>query len=538
MTNNTDADRLKQGKLIASLTRDMPITEMVTVYLSENKNQHNRGTYCALIPSAKIEESLNRTSWDLMHGGGMPGAVMHGGRESSTIEYCRFGDTKGIEPLVIDREFHEIHKSYKEISEEFRLFHELYHDRKLDHFIKIDDDGIEQLVATIEPELVMIRLLEIRQFLAIKEMHLAIMFDCREYSSSLLEQLELHEGGGDHRRGLACWSLHYGDNDMGGHRAFSRLLGKRLIPPLPKEKSGFWGYAEEKPKKCAEFIIGVTAQGDEITSTQGGDEYLTPVHFRKTVLDKYYQNPGKYSVDDAYLQCGALWGMYIDNHHDDKVCAWIGDLWRDLSYHEQLHWRSHNIAPTGGMSKTFIRRQIDAEFTDSDRPEHVFKELYKDLQKVCGKVLGWQLLLQLSSEDQHYFQCIRIPATDEQRDFDNLVGSLSKILIDSLNEKALNGLIPAEERKNLKGSISRLEATFAARGICRGDEHIKFLRNLQDLRSSGSAHRKGSNYRKIAAEFGVNSQNLRDVFSGMLHKGVEFLEYLTSTVRSGHFGGT
>ena len=551
MTNKSDFDRLGQASMLAWLRRDMPINEMVTVYLSGDSDQHDHGIYCALIPSAAVEESLERPGWDLGHGGGMPGAVEYYDQGNKTVKYCRFGDDRGIEPLVIDRGFHGVREGYKELSEEFRLFHRLYHDQKDSQFIKIDDDGNEHLIATIEPALVKVRLKEIRQFLAIKEMHLAIQFVCQEFSSSTLKELGLTEGGGDHREELTCWALHFGDIAMENRQAFSRLQGKRLIPPLPKEKSGFWGYAEKTPKKHVDFIIGINESGDEISYTSDPDalannfganpdapHYLTPVHFRKTVLEKYYQQPQKYSVEDAYLRRRSLWGMSLDNHHDDKVCAWLGDLGRDLPYEEQLHWRSHNIVPAGGMSKTFVRRQIDAEFTNSDRPEHVFQKRYHDLAKACEEVLGWPLLLPLSIGDQHHFQCLRIPATDEQRDFDEVVLGLTKILIDSLNENALNGLIPVEGREGLKGSISRFEAALSAHGIANAEKHIKFLRGLQDLRSSGSAHRKGSNYRGIAADFGIDSQSLRSVFAGILGKALDLLEFLAAVVRSRRLGAT
>jgi hypothetical protein len=239
---------------------------------------------------------------------------------------------------------------YKEICKEFRLFHRLYHDRKQDQYLKIDDDGNESRAAIVETNRIQIRLQEIRQFLAIKEMYLSIQFDCREHSEHSLEELGLKRGGDSQRKDLVCWGHHYGDlGGIGSHRAFSRLLGKRLIAPLPKSKSGFWGFAEEPQKKHVEFIIGIDENGDEISYTSNPDalannfganphapKYLTPVHFRKQVLDKYYQQPSKYSVEDSLLRCGSLWGMYLDNHHHDKVCAWLGDLGRDLSYEEQL----------------------------------------------------------------------------------------------------------------------------------------------------------------------------------------------------------
>jgi len=552
MRIDVDRDRLSQAEILNWLRRDLKLTEMVTVYLSDSKDSHNHGIYCALVPFAQMERVLSSTSWDLSHGQGIPGAVVYHEGGEKRVVYLRYGDDDGIEPLVIDREFHGMRDDYKEICEEFRLFHRLYHDRKQDQYLKIDDDGNERRVAVVEPNRIQIRLQEIRQFLAIKEMYLSIQFDCREHSKHSLEELGLTEGGDNQREGLMCWGHHYGDfGGIGSHRAFSRLLGKRLIAPLPKSKSGFWGFAEEPQKKHIEFIIGVDENGDEITYTANPDalannfganphapNYLMSVHFRKQVLDKYYQQPSKYSVEDSLLRCGSLWSMYLDNHHDDKVCAWLGDLGRDLPYEEQLHWRAHNIPPEGGVSATYFKRQLLAQFTDSDRSEHLFKQNYHDLKKVCEECLGWQLLLPLNADDEYHFQCVRIPATDEQRDFDELVLGLTKILIDSLNEKHLNKLIPAEQQADLRGSIARLEAALIVCGVEGAADHVSFLRKLQNLRSSSAAHRKGSNYRKIANDFGIESQSLRAVFAGILRQALALLDYFIAVVRSGRISAS
>jgi hypothetical protein len=456
-----------------------------------------------------------------------------------------------MEPLVIDRHFHRVRPDYEEISEEFRHFHDLYYDRKLDQYFKIDSDGNESLIVTIEPDRIQIRLKEIRQFLAVKEMYLAIQFDCREHSSFSLSELDLETGGRDHREDLMCWGLHFGElRPPGSKGSFSRLLGKRLIAPLPKEKSGFGGFAAEELKRYVDFIIGIDENGTEIVHTSDPDtlannfganpqapHYLTAVHFRKEVLDKYYQQPGKYSIEDGMLHCAGLWALYLDNHHDDKVCAWLGDLGRDLSYEEQSHWRAHNIPPTGRMSETFVRRQILAQCASSSRPEHIFQTRYRELADACEEHMGWPLLLPLTPEDGHYLQCVRVPSTDEQREFDELILGLTKILIDSLNERQLNGLIPAAQRGDVKGSIARLNAAFSAQGVLHNENHIEFLRRLQNLRSSGSAHRKGKGYRTIVADFGVDSQNLRTAFAGILQDALHLLEYLVAVVRSGKLSG-
>ena len=496
--------------------------------------------YCALIPSSQIKDRLARTSWDFSHGHGCPGAcIHHEGKKDITI-YYRFGDNSGIEPLIIDREFYGMRPDYMEISEEFRLFHRLYYDRKEDSYIKIDDAGNEQVVAIVKPNRIEIRLKEIRQFLAIKEMHLSIQFDYREHSQHRLEVLGLEPGGGNYQKELCCWGLHYGNGDgICSFNSFSRLLGKRLISPLSKEKSGMWGFAEEEKRKYVDFIIGIDDDGEELIYTSNPDEladyfganpesphYLTPVHFRKAVLDKYYQQTSKFSVEDSYLRCGALWGMQMDNHHADKVCAWLGDLGRDLPYDEQLHWRSHNIADVGSVSETYFKRQILAQFTDSDRPEHNFVSLYSNLQHRCQEVLGWPLLLPLVKEDKHHLQAIRVPSTNEQKDFDDLILALTKILVDSLNEKELNKLIPKEEVGTITGSISRLKRVLEIRKVDGFEEQIEFLRNLQNLRSAGTAHRKGKNYLKIAKSFDIHCTSLVSVFEGILVKSNGYLHFL------------
>lgn len=547
MTKDDDKKRLAQDEMIDWLGRDIPMTDMVTVYLSDNTASRRRGIYCGLVPSDQVKSRINTTSWDLMHGSDCPSVSVCYEEDESTAIYHRFGNDDGIEPLVLGRWFHKIREGYHEISEEFRLFHNLHHDRKTDHYIKIDDDGNEHLVAVVERDRVQIRLKEIRQFIAIKETHLVLQIDCTEHSQYWLKELQLDEGGSNHRKELVCWQLNYADlGGFGSHKAFSILRGKRYIPPVSKDKSGCNGFALPEKKEYTDFIIEVDDNGDGIRHTSnpetlsnyfganpGAPNYLTAVHFRKSVLDKYYQQPSKYRITDGALRCAGLWSMRLDNHHDDKVVAWLGDLGRDLPYNEQLHWLSHNILPVGGVSETTFRRAILGQWTNSDRLEHVFTECYERLRQACAECLGWQLLRPLEQDDEHHFQCVRVPATDEQRDFDELVQGLTKILIDSLNERELNELIPNDKQDGLQGSIARLEVALSACGVIGAEDHVAFLRKLQKLRSSGSAHRKGRNYRKIAADLGVDSQNLRSVFAGMLQRSLDLLEFLASVVRSG-----
>ena len=242
---------------------------------------------------------------------------------------------------------------------------------------------------------------------------------------------------------------------------------------------------------------------------QGAPHELTPVSFRKEVLDKYYRQSSKYRVSVDTLECGSLWNIYIDNQHDDKICVWLVDL-GTLPYGEQLHWRSCNFASEDGVSESYYRQQVLTESASSDRSEHIFRHRYGELARECQEHLGWPLLLPLEEGDEYHIQNIRVPATDEQQDFDELVLGLTKILIDSLNERELKKLIPPEQSQCLKGSIARLKAALVACDFQDADEHIIFLRNLQALRSEGSGHRKGRKYRKTIASFTAKSRDSKN----------------------------
>ena len=556
MDMQRERERILQTKSIEELHRPRNVLEMVTVYKKEPHAWYDEITthdlYCALIPSSQVEQILFNVNWDLDYGSGGPCTATYLRSETKNVKYLRFENDKGIEPLLVNfliygRQNNDVHV---DIAEEFRLFHGLYYDREKGRYIKVDEEGEEHIIAVIKPHEIKIRLKEIRQFLAIKEMHLSIQFCYVECSACTLEELELVESENDQRNGLCCWNFHCVDRQIIGQKGIcSRLLGKRLIEPFPKSKSGFRGFSEE-PKKYESFIICVADNGDEITYTCNPDalanyfgknreapNYLTPVSFNKGVLDRYYSRPGKYKVEDSILRCDSLrWRIYIDNHHDDKVCAWLGDLGH-LPYSEQRHWRIHNIPSTTGVSETYFHRQLFATATDSNRPEHIFQIRYQKLLETCQYHLGWRLLLPLARNDHYHLQNIRVPSSNEQKDFDELVLSLTKVLIDSINEKKLKELIPDEERQH-RGSIYRLEALLNDRKAPDASYHIEFLRKLQNLRSSGSSHRKSSNYEKALGNFKADSDDLRAVFEKILRESIEFLNYLIDLVETDQFHET
>ena len=550
---NIDLDRKKllQEQRLEAIRRAPRLHDLITVHKPINDGTPiDHFIYCVLIPKVLANKILCETNFSddpEIHTGETPNAI-----DNEYFRYGAYAHKIGSEPLIMSRWFGGIKKPYFEISEEFRHFHNLYHNRETDEYTKIDDVGDEEKIAIVKPNEIRIRLKEIRQFLAIKEMYLSILFEFNEYSTYSLQELGLNKKDPEFKRdGLMCWR--YDRLDTSPYHRFrseSRLRGRKLIKPLEKSKSDFGDFAFAKEREYVEFIIDIDENGNEIKHTCDraklsfyGDTPsapfdLTPVHFHKRVLDKYYNEPSKYTVEDGWVSCSVWGSMRIDNHTPDKVIVMLGDL-GSLPDKEQQHWQAHNIPPEGDVSPTFYRRNVKGKWTNSDQPDILFKQSYEQLQKACDEYLGWQLLRPLDPRDEHHLKRLRVPSTNEQSDFDDLVLSLTKILIDSLNEKEIKKLISLEQeqnltpdqKENLRG-IGWLEIAFNSCGVEDAADHITFLRKLQSLRSAGSAHLKGSNYQKIANYFGIESKGLRSVFGGILSKALDVLDYFIFLIQS------
>lgn len=531
---------LLQQDFIDSVTKSFGIDGWVTVYSGHESEVESVGFFCALIPNANVDAVLQKTSWDLSIGAGRPGCTVYGADENA--RYLRFGNDEGIEPLVIKRNFHGIRPSVIEIAEEFRYFHNLYPDARNNTHVKIDDEGNEENVAIVEGEVVRIRLKELKQFLAIKEMHLAIYFDSVRFTTDPLTTLGVDPISKTNTGDKLIYLYYIGDYhgpNRSDYKSFSHVRGKKLIQGTTKDKSGFWPFDDPK-KKFEDYIIGVDSNGDPIQYTcdpdkladyfganRGAPHYLTPVFFRRDVLNKYYAVPGKYSVEDGYLRCGSLWGLRLDNNHERYVLVFLGDLGQDLSHNEQLYWKTYNVPPDGTISQVNFKRSFGAEFADPEASDLLFKCRFETFHENWAKANGWPLFKPLSSQDHHYYVSLRIPLADDQAEFDNQVSALAKILVESINEEEINKRLTTRG-EGIKG-ITKLEEYLRERGLTDYSVHINFLRNLHDLRH-GSAHRKGKIYEKAACSFQLSGRDLRIVFRDILKGAICLLEHLMTSV--------
>jgi len=503
----------------------------IIVYSKVKNDDEDLFIFSALIPNNRIKDSLSKLSWNLIPGHGMP-QVGHILVPNDHLYYSRYGNLDGIEPLIFYREFSQIKNDYQEISEEFRHYFNLYHDLNENSFIKIHSDGREEQVIKIDENgTIKIKNRYLKKYLAIKQMHLGIFFSIRRFSSKVFKLSNNEKYYREYKNKNYYYSLVIYDECYKSHKkSWAVLMGKKLIPGLTNYVPKY--YNKDKKEKYVDFIVDVDENGENINHTCDPHDlgnysikphFLTPIFFTKDVLGKYYNYPDKYSIHDNLITCGSLWSMYLDNNHPNYIIVFLGDLGQSLSYKEQHYWQSFNVAPEGNISKVAFKRQLMAEFAEPQMEDLVFKQLYNLINSVWYSKYGWKLFRDLKKKDEYLFKTLRVPLINDQYEFDQQLLTLTKLVIDYLNEGKIGKLI--QNKKQEKG-ISKLEQFFRESKLTKFEVHIIFLRNLQELRSSGMAHPKGKNYEKTIKKFQIENDNLINTFQTILKKATSFLKYI------------
>ncbi|MDR1169104.1 MAG: hypothetical protein LBK53_09505 [Heliobacteriaceae bacterium] len=436
------------------------------------------------------------------------------------------GLERKIKPVVILREFCGLRDSYAEILEEIRFFYGLYFDRNQNKYLKINDDGTEEDVIIVKDSSeVLMQRKYLRKFLSAKDMTLVIYFDIRKrikygFNSDTFGYINETYSNSNVLFNISITDMSFLDEN--DDNEIIRYYGKKFIRGYSSELK----FPEADPynvKQYEEFIVDIDEYDNCITFScnpdllrynevhKQGINFDKKVFFDKGVLKKYYDNHSLFTVADKYVKCANQWELPIEYAGKNYVVISLGNLGRILSLREQHYWKSYNIPPAW-----------DYNGDKSLSVDEKFKEAFKSFQNKWVKQHKWYLFKPLLKQDAHHLHSLHIPLFDNQREFDEQILSLVKIMIDSLNDKELNKLT----NKKCSGSIDKLKTYLEIVQLQGYDTHIEFLKKLQCLRSTSVAHRKGKNYKKISEEFNMCKKSLPDVYKDILSRAVEFLNYL------------
>jgi hypothetical protein len=514
--------RLGQAANIAEID-ELGSGEWTTLYESSGNKENKRFAYTALMAPALVEDALKRAAWEVRIGDDSPGFSKRDDNGVEVTVYERFSYS-GLEPILYLRNFHGIKPQQFDLSEEFRLFHNLYHDRAEDRYIHIDGRGNEIVAAEIGGAHARVLTRLVRQYMAARQLALVLYFERLAFAKVDVEAVRSAVSAVNVATADRSYSLGIGQASDG---SISRLVGKKIITPPPVNESGIWPYEFNRNGEHESFIIGVAEDGsptfhtcdpnalsDYFVTKGDAAHYLTPVWFSRDVLTKYYNDP-KFSVEDGYLRCGSLWGLQIDNNIPDHIVVYLGDLGRDLDPEEQKYWRHFNIPPGDRRpSETNFKRSFGGEFAEPSAPDLLFKLRYTQLIESWKERFHWELYRPAHEADAHILGQLRVPLSETFGEFDTQLLYLVKLLVDALNEPELVNAA-GESSRDEKG-ISKFKRFLEHGQYPHVDRDVSLLRTLQDLRSSGAAHHKGSRFDKVSNSVGLDRNSPRDIFRGLL----------------------
>lgn len=506
----------------------------VPVYGSKKDDKWDIFLQSYLISANETEGQLETDSYDI-HSSLLPGITVYGAWDSGEAIYNKWNNDSNMEPLVIKRDYNGLANDNIEIVEEFRFLFNLYYNSQSKEYIDLKGDT--SVIKISGDNLVSIHKRYLKSYLAVKNMALIMHIDSRCVAITG-ESFPTDSIAYRNEDNTIYYTVNTGRCHTGVRQeSFSILFGKKVLFGCELKYCNIWPYNEEK--HYIDFIIGVDDDGREIYHTcdpsklsnyfganPTAPHYLTPVFFDSAVLTKYYSKPEIYKVEDCIIRCGTLWSLYIDNQNTGYVSVYLGDLGRDLpSEQEQHYWRGFNKVLAAKLSDTKFRRDFMSLPTDPQSLDFIFKNTYMKINRQFTEKMGWPLFLDLDEQDLYNFEGLRIPINNSIVEMDMLVLSLVKVVLDSLNEKKIVAQLTGTYEK-LVGSISKLEAWFQEKQLIDYQAHIKFLRNLQELRSSGTGHRKGKSYQKISKVFDVQKENYAETFSNILENTNSFLNYV------------
>jgi len=513
---------------------------MVPVWGNNISNGYDIYIQSLILPLEAIDKEMETDTYNANTM--LPGITVYGSWESDEKVYHQWNNSNGYEPIVIERDFDGLAAKSVEIVEEFRLLFNLYHNQQKQEYVDLANGDNITVIKFEENGFITIHKRYLKTYLAVKEKALLLHVDskCTEINNST----RFSDDGFAFRNNdnNLYYTLNIGNCSNGLKREnYSVIYAKKVIKGCSLLDCNIWPYNQDKD--YIDFIIDIDDNGKEIEYTCNPQKlrnyfganptaphYLTPVYFDSAVLNKYYSKPEIYKVEDGIIRCGTLWALYVDNHNTGYISAYLGDLGRDLpSKQEQHYWRGFNKIINGHLSETKLKRDFMSIAADAESLDFVFKMTYKKTNNLFETKLGWPLFLPLAEQDIYNFETLRIPINNSIAEMDMLVLSLVKILIDSLNEKMIfNHLTSGHEK--LVGSITKIETLFSEKSIPDYEKHIKFLRNLQELRSSGTGHRKGKGYQKITKVFDMKKENYAETFSAILSSAIEFLKFIESNI--------
>jgi hypothetical protein len=210
---------------------------------------------------------------------------------------------------------------------------------------------------------------------------------------------------------------------------------------------------------------------------------LTPIFFKAEVLNKYKNNPDKYTLSERTVDCRGAWHLKTyDTTEFHQVHTYAIYLSR-LPYNEQLYWKSFNEKPKSGISNRAIQTDIFGEFPQE-------KSLLESLNEAVGNLERTNIWSPKGGNLEVAATGLHLLNTENQNEWQDFIIALNNVVNEGFKKPNLLTFAKnmGEPDKDL-GTLGLLKFILKkSENENIIDKTHKVLQDLQKMRSKGKAH--------------------------------------------------
>jgi hypothetical protein len=300
----------------------------------------------------------------------------------------------------------------------------------------------------------------------------------------------------------------------GGDRpSMSRLFGQYALMGQTSGRRPRWEEFHSAAEH-ARFIYDTDSEtGEHLTHTCNPDElgtyfdpdnsrlhYLTPIYFKREVLQDYVAEPARYEVTPTRLSCLNLWSVDLSINSAGLIEVYLGDIGSKIPHEEWGHWRSYNVPPEGKMEEGRFRRDFLNQWASSPNPIRDMRRARNVANEAARHKLGGELWRPLPSDLELQYRSLMGPLTDDPAAMIGPLLIIAKVFVDGLDSKVLKRAVGGADKD--EKSLSLLRKLLTSLGDTA--DSSKVLRDLYAMRSRGGvAHLSNTDSRGALVELGV-----------------------------------
>lgn len=328
---------------------------------------------------------------------------------------------------------------------------------------------------------------------------------------------------------------------MPARPAVSSLMGQYLVTGIVTSKTP--RFSNLRPVEVhPEFIYAVdpktgrnethtcdpAALGSYFDDDDSRLHYLTPIYFKRAVLQPYVAEPLRYRVSSSRLECLDLWGVDISFNSVGLVEVYLGDIGEKLPDAEWGHWKSYNVPPEGKMDEGRYRRDFLNQWANSKDIPGDLRRSRESAASISSKAFGKPLWRPVTGILKAELLSLVGPLTDDASALNSSLLVLTKAFVDAIDPSPLKAFANGEPNVQSLTLLKRYLESIGDTG-----DTSEIFRLVQAYRSRGGvAHLANSDSKRAAVNLGIDGLDNLPAFESVAKRLTKSLEGISELINS------